>query len=123
MNFSRYKIKVHLLLQYFIFICFKYIVLILTLSAFYANGVVFWRFFYCECYLGKGGAIGISFVIFPLSLLVLVVVCLTLSLAIKWTVIGDFKRFQSKGLMTVDSWEYDLLHIGINIIATLELHP
>ena len=92
--------------------------LIFTLSAFYANGAVFWRFFYCECYLGKGGAIGISFLILPLSLLVLVVVCLTLSLAIKWVVIGNFKRFQSKGLIPVDSWEVFRWMIANQLIHT-----
>ncbi|KAL7448527.1 hypothetical protein ACHAWC_001681, partial [Mediolabrus comicus] len=95
----------HLLLQYFIFIYFKDIVLILTLSAFYANGIVFWKFYYCDCDLGNSAAIGISFVILPLSLLAWVVVCLTLSLVIKWIIIGNFKKFQSKGLMAVDSWD------------------
>jgi non-ribosomal peptide synthetase-like protein len=109
----------HLLLQYFIFIYFKYIVLILTLSAFYANGIVFWKFYYyCDCDLGNSAAIGISFAIFPLSLLALVVVCLTLSLAIKWILIGNFKRFQSKGLMAVDSCDVFRWLIANQLIHT-----
>ncbi|KAL7490655.1 hypothetical protein ACHAWT_000207 [Skeletonema menzelii] len=109
---------IFLLLQCFIFIYFKYIVIILTLSAFYANGVVFWRFFYCDCYLGNGAAIGISFVIFPLSLLALVLVCLALCLAIKWIVIGNFERFQSKGLIAVDSWDVFRWMVANQLIHT-----
>jgi len=107
-----------LLLQYFIFIYFKDIVLILTLSAFYANGIVFWKFYYCDCDLGNSAAIGISFVILPLSLLAWVVVCLTLSLVIKWIIIGNFKKFQSKGLMAVDSWDVFRWTIANQLIHT-----
>ena len=115
---ASYQIKIYLLLQYFIFIYFKDIVLLVTLSAFYANGVVFWKFFYCDCDLGNSAAIGISFVILPLSLLALVVVCLTLSLAVKWIIIGNFKRFQSKGLMAVDSWDVFRWTIANQLIHT-----
>ena len=58
--------------------------------------------------------------ILPLSLLVLVVVCLTLGLAIKWIVIGDFKRFQSKlGLIPVDSWKVFRWLIANQLIHTV----
>ena len=32
--------------EYFIIIYFKFTVMLLTLAAFYSNGIVFWRFFY-----------------------------------------------------------------------------
>jgi hypothetical protein len=80
-------------------------VLLLTLSAFYANGIIFHE--YCDCFIGKGdiGQFAISFAMVPISLVALVVVLLMMCLVIKWLVIRNFKRFKSKGLMAVDSWD------------------
>jgi len=96
---------IHLFLQYFIIMYFKYLVLLINLAAFYANGIIFKRIQNNEFFaLSKNAAFAINFGIFPLSLMALVVVLLTICLAVKWIIIGNFKRLQSVGLIAVDTW-------------------
>ena len=93
-------------------------VLLLTLSAFYANGIIFHE--YCDRFIGKGdiGQFAISFAMVPISLVALVVVLLMMCLVIKWLVIRNFKRFKSKGLMAVDSWDVFWWMISNQLIHT-----
>jgi len=107
--------KFKLILQYFIVVYFKYTVAILMFTAIFSNGIIFSK---NTLLFGRSAAIRISFVICPLSILFLVVSFLVMSLAIKWTLIKNFRRFQSKGLIAVDSWDAFLWMIG-NILIHL----
>ena len=98
------KIKIHLILQYLIILYFKDMVALLTLTTFYSNGIIFERFFYNDRGYGKAAVLGLSFVTLPLCLLALVGILLVMCLVVKWILIGNFKRLQTKGLMAVDSW-------------------
>jgi len=86
----------HLILQGIFTLYFKFLVAVLVMTSFYANGVIF--------SLSKNAAFGVSFGVFPLSVIAMVVVLLSLCLLIKWTVIRNFGRLQSKGLIAVDTW-------------------
>ena len=76
------------------------------------NGVIF--------YINNGSfsfskAVAYSFVVFPLSLMALVLVLLFVPLLLKWIVIGNFNKLQSKGLMSVGTW-YSFKWIVCNFI-------
>lgn len=79
----------------------------LTLCSVYLHGftgAIYWCIS-SRSNFGPNAAVGITFVTFPLSLVVLVTLSLTLCLAIKWIMVGNYKKFQSKGLIAVDSWD------------------
>jgi len=104
-----------LILQYFIVVYFRYTMVLLRFTAILSNGIIFSK---NSLLFGRNAAVRISFVICPLSILFLVVSFLVMSLAIKWTLIKNFSRFQSKGLIAVDSWDAFLWTIG-NILIHL----
>ena len=119
LSFLRPK-KVALILQYFIAVYVKYAMGLVMFTAIFSNGIIFSE---NSLRLGRSVAIGISFVICPLSMLFFVVSCLVISLAIKWTFIGNFRRFQSKGLIAVDSWDAFLWKIGNGVIHLTRALP
>ena len=92
--------------------------MLLTLAAFYSNGIVFWRFFYNNRGRSKAAVFGFSIVTLPLSLLSLVVILLVMCLFVKWIAICNFKRLQAKGLMAVDSWVVSRWIIANQMIHT-----
>lgn len=75
------------------------------LAAFYANGAIF-HHIYSGDYssLSTNTAFGVSFGVFPLSVVALVVVLLSTCLLVKWIVIGNFSMIQSIGLIAVSTW-------------------
>jgi len=94
----------HLLLEYLFTMYFKFFVVAVILAAFYANGAIFHHIYSGDFSLSTNAAFGVSFGVFPLSVVALVVVLLSTCLLIKWIVIGNFSSLQSHGLIAVDSW-------------------
>eukprot|EP00984_Skeletonema_dohrnii_P021155 scaffold10495_cov97-Skeletonema_dohrnii-CCMP3373.AAC.2 len=92
------------LLEYFFTMYFKFFVLAVIMAAFYANGAIFHHIMYGDFFLSTNAAFGVSLVVFPLSVVALVLVLLSTCLLIKWIVIGNFSSLQSHGLIAVDSW-------------------
>ncbi len=76
---------------------------VLVMTTFYTNGVIFYLISEGGLEISKGIAVGISFGVFPLSIIALVVVLLSLCLLFKWIVIGNFHKLKSKGLLACDS--------------------
>ena len=85
------------------------------------NGVIFYtnhrNLTFCK-------AIAYSFVVFPISMVALVFVLLSIPLLFKWIVIGNFNELQSKGLMAVGTWnsfKWMLCNSVVSGISTLTL--
>ena len=82
---------------------FKDLTFVLITVVFYVNGVVFYLFSEGDFEKSKSIAVGISFGIFTLSIIALVVVLLSICLLTKWILIGDFHKLKSRGLIACDS--------------------
>jgi len=94
-----------MLLDCFLTMYFNFLLTALNMAAFYANGVMFYLINSSGDFsFSKSTTIGISFGVFPICVIVLVLVLLSMCLLIKWFVIGDFQKMQSRGLIAVDSW-------------------
>ena len=94
-----------------------------SLLALYSNGALFWWIVHHSFLSSRSAAVGISLVMFPASLIALVVVLLSLCLVFKLIIIGNYKRFVSLGVLAVDSWPTFRWLISNMVVCSINALP
>jgi len=93
------------------------------LLALNSNGALFWWIVRHSFLSSRSAAVGISLVMFPASLIALVVVLLSLCLVFKLIIIGNYKRFVSLGVLAVDSWPAFRWLISNMVVCSISALP